>query len=230
MELRMLTTESDRDCFGRLLRDVRAMRGSGFAETGRSRTGEVHLKFGNLYGLFDENNSPSTMLGGFAMHDLGMFGQSFPRPDLTHLPPDKVFECGELWAAVAGAAPILRHAGFILAGHLGAEALLLYPIYKPWNLSSAYNRGFQRTGNPVEWPYARTLSGGKILVQPMVSQGEALGGLVAEAQASSFEVVEDGHRLRFDTPYTISAKTFQDRAIRPNRIAAAADATNRVAA
>jgi hypothetical protein len=54
------------------------------------------------------------MIGGFAMHDLAMFSQShpargaccamparlspepYPKPDLTHLPPDKVFECGEL--------------------------------------------------------------------------------------------------------------------------------------
>jgi hypothetical protein len=230
MELRMLTTDSDRDCFGQLLRDVRAMRGAGFAETGRSRTGEVHLKFGNLYGLFDENKSQPTMLGGFAMHDLGMFGQSFPRPDLSHLPSDKVFECGELWAAVAGAAPILRHAGFVLAGQLGAEALLLYPIYKPWNLSSAYNRGFERMGDPVQWPYAKTLAGGNILVQPMVSQGEALAHLVAEAQACPFEVLEDGNRLRFSTPHTLCAKTLYDRAPRPSRVPAFAESQNRAAA
>jgi hypothetical protein len=230
MELRMLTTETDRDRFAHLLREVRAMRGSGFGETPRSLTGEVHLKFGNLYGLFDELKPQSPMLGGFAMHDLGMFGQSFPRPDLTHLSPEKVFECGELWAAAAGAAPILRHAGFILAGELTAEALLLYPIYKPWNLSSAYNRGFERMGDPVEWPYARTLSGEKILVQPMVSQGEALKGLVAEAQAHAFEVLDGGARIRFDAPHSICARTFYDRNSRHNRVAAVADASNRAAA
>jgi hypothetical protein len=230
MELRMLTTEADRNRFAQLLREVRAMRGAGFAETPRSLTGEVHLKFGNLYGLFDEHNSPSTMLGGFAMHDLGMFSQSFPRPDLTHLPPERVFECGELWASVAGAAPILRHAGFILAGHLQAEALLLYPIYKPWNLSSAYNRGFQRTGDPVEWPYARTLAGGKILVQPMVSEGQALAHLVGEARTYPSEVLDNGHRLRFSTPHTICAKTFHERNLRPNRIAAIHDDPSRAAA
>lgn len=230
MELRMLIAETDRDRFGRLLREVRAMRGSGFAETPRSLTGELHLKFGNLYGLFDESKPSSPMLGGFAMHDLGMFGQSFPRPDLSHLPPDKVFECGELWAAAAGAAPILRHAGFILAGHLRAEALLLYPIFKPWNLSSAYNRGFQRMGDPVAWPYARTLSGGQILVQPMVSEGEALTHLIAEANIYSSEILEDGHRIRFNTPHSICPKTFYDRALRPNRAAVINDAPNRVAA
>ena len=53
MELRRLTTNTDRERFANYLREVRAMRGAGFTETGRSVTGEVHLKFGNLYGLFD---------------------------------------------------------------------------------------------------------------------------------------------------------------------------------
>jgi hypothetical protein len=206
MELRLLSSETERDCFARRLREVRAMRGAGFAETGRSLTGEVHLKFANLYGLFDEHTPASGMLGGFAMHDLAMFGQSFPRPDLTHLPPERVFECGELWALAAGAAPILRQAGWILADQLEAAALLLYPIFKPWNLSNAYDKGFERTGEPVEWPYARTLSGGKIWVQPMVSQGEALRNIINAAKAHNFEVMDNGCRIQFSTPHSICLK------------------------
>lgn len=230
MELRMLNSDAERDSFARQLREVRALRGAGFSETKRSLTGEVHLKFGNLYGLFDEHREPSTMLGGFAMHDLGMFGQSFPRPDLTHLPPETVFECGELWAAVAGAAPILRQAGFILAGQLKASALLVYPIYKPWNLSTIYNKGFDRVGDAVEWPYARTIAGGRIWVQPMVSQGAALRQLVSEARANQYEIKEDGNRLFFSTPYSISARSFHDRCLRTGRIAASVNMADRAAA
>src|SRR5271155_2464939 len=229
MELRLLTTETERDCFARHLREVRAMRGAGFAETSRSLTGEVHLKFANLYGLFDDHTPGAGMLGGFAMHDLAMFGQSFPRPDLTHLPPERVFECGELWALAAGAAPILRHAGWILAGQLEASALLLYPIFKPWNLSTAYDKGFERTGDPVEWPYARTLSGNKIWVQPMVSQGEALQNIIGTAQAHKFEVMNDGECIRFSTPYSICLKPRLDRTKRIERRLAAVS-NDRVAA
>ena len=229
MELRLLTSETERASFARRLREVRAMRGAGFAETARSMTGEVHLKFANLYGLFDDHTPAAGMLGGFAMHDLAMFGQSFPRPDLTHLPPEKVFECGELWALAAGAAPILRHAGWILAGQLEAAALLLYPIFKPWNLSSAYDKGFERTGDPVEWPYARTLGGGKIWVQPMVSQGEALRNIIDMAQAYNFEVMDNGDRIRFNTPYSICLKPLERRNSR-SRTREAAAANDRVAA
>lgn len=230
MELRMLTTDAERNSFAQHLRAVRAMRGSGFTETARSLTGEVHLKFGNLYGLFDEHRSTSTMLGGFAMHDLAMFGQSFPRPDLTHLPPEKVFECGELWAGAAGAAPILRQAGLILAGQLEADALLLYPIFKPWDLSKAYKKGFERMGDPVAWPYIHTLSGDKIWVQPMVSQGPALQQLVGEARAHQFEVHGDSQCLRFSTPYSISSRSFQERALRIRQDIAPVTMADRAAA
>ena len=43
------------------------------------------------------------MLAGFAIHGLDMFGQSYPKPDLTHLPPHAVFEVGELWSCSPGA-------------------------------------------------------------------------------------------------------------------------------
>src|ERR1700722_5975821 len=170
MELRLLQTEADRRTFAPRLTEIRIMRGAGFSETRRSLIGEVHLAFGNLYGLFDETASIPEMIGGFAMHDLAMFSQSYPKPDLTHLPPEKVFECGELWASVAGAGRLLRHAGAIIADSLEAQAMLVYPIFKPWNLSGNY-KNFVRASEPIEWPYARTLDGGKIYVQAMVSEG-----------------------------------------------------------
>src|SRR6202158_1583680 len=110
MELRLLTTETERRAFARRLSEVRVMRGAGFSETRRSVIGEVHLAFGNLYGLYDESELVPEMIGGFAMHDLAMFSQSYAKPDLTHLPPDTVFGCGELWAVAAGAGRWLRYA------------------------------------------------------------------------------------------------------------------------
>lgn len=210
MELRMLTTEAERRTFARRLSEVRIMRGAGFSETRRSVIGEVHLAFGNLYGLYDETNLMSEMIGGFAMHDLAMFSQSYAKPDLTHLPPETVFECGELWAVAAGAGPLLRNAGIILAGLLKAKAALVYPIFRPWNLSGGY-KYFVRTGEPIEWPYARTLDGGKIYVQAMVLEGDALSAAVAEAGQYGFEMLDGGKRLRFNTPFGISTKRIDER-------------------
>jgi hypothetical protein len=206
MELRQLKTESERRAFARRLSEVRAMRGAGFGETRRSVIGEVHVAFGKLYGLYDERGStPDEMIGGFAMHDLAMFSQSYPKPDLTHLPPEKVFECGELWAVAAGAGRLLRHAGAIIAGALEARAMLVYPIFKPWNLSGNY-KNFERAGDPIEWPYARTLDGGKIYVQAMVSEGEALAAGIAEAERYDYELLEGEMGLRFEAPFAISSK------------------------
>lgn len=206
MELRLLNTELERRAFARRLSDVRAMRGAGFSETHRSVIGEVHVAFGKLYGLFDERGAdPDEMIGGFAMHDLAMFSQSYPKPDLTHLPPDKVFECGELWAVAAGAGRLLRHAGAIIAGALDARAMLVYPIFKPWNLSGSY-KNFMRAGDPIEWPYACTLDGGQIFVQPMVSEGEALAAGIAEAERYGYELLDGEMGLRFEAPFAISSK------------------------
>lgn len=210
MELRLLTTDAERRTFARRLSEIRIMRGAGFSETRKSLIGEVHLAFGNLYGLYDENELLPEMIGGFAMHDLAMFSQSYAKPDLTHLPPETVFECGELWAMAAGAGRLLRYAGAILAGVLGARALLVYPIFKPWNLTGSY-KYFGRAGEPIEWPYARTLDGGKIHVQAMVLEGEALTLAVAEASQWGFQMLDGGTRLHFTTPFAISSKRVDER-------------------
>ena len=210
MELRQLKTEAERRAFAHRLSEVRMMRGAGFSETHRSVIGEVHVAFGNLYGLYNERELVPEMIGGFAMHDLAMFSQSYPKPDLTHLPPEQVFECGELWAIAAGAARLLRHAGAIIAGLLEARALLVYPIFKPWNLSGGY-KNFVRAGEPIEWPYARTLDGGKIYVQAMVLEGEALAAGIAEAGQYGYELLDGGTRLRFHAPFAISSKRIDAR-------------------
>lgn len=200
MELRQLMNPLEKSAFADRLVEARQSKGAGFSETKRSVVGAVHLTFGNLYGLYDDTgDNPNEMLSGFAFHDLGSFPQSYPYPDLTHLPPERVLECGELWALAPGGARLARHAGWILAGILGAEALLVYPIIKPWNLSYMY-KDFARVGAPIAWPYARTLDGGKIFVQPMVLEGEALQRTISEAQAPGYEADGPG-RIRFASPF-----------------------------
>src|SRR5258708_15585156 len=158
MELRLLSSPEDRRAFARNLVETRLSKGAGFCETGRSLAGEAHLAFGRLYALHDDHGpAPDEMLAGFVLHDLATFPQSYPRPDLTHFPPETVIECGELWAKAAGSARLTRQAAWILAGQLKAQAILLYPLYEPCNLSAFYNGDFDRVSDLIEWPYIHTL-------------------------------------------------------------------------
>jgi hypothetical protein len=206
MELRLLTTDAERRAFTDRLVGARATHGAGFTETPQSLVGEVHLTFGRLYALFDENGpAPNEMLAGFVMHNLATFSQSYPKPDLSHLPPNEVFEIGELWAVVAGAARAVRHGCAILTGLLQARAVLVYPIFKPWNLTGAYKE-FTAVGEPIQWPYIQTLEGGKILVQAMLLEGAALNQRVRDAWAMGFRTYDHHQRLLFDNPFPIARR------------------------
>lgn len=207
MELRLLSSPADRRAFAHNLVETRLSKGAGFCETGRSLVGEAHLAFGRLYALFDNQGpNPDEMLSGFVLHDLATFPQSYPRPDLTHLPPETVIECGELWAKAAGSARLTRQAAWILAGQLKIQAILLYPLYKPWNLSAFYKNDFDRVGEPIEWPYIRTLEGDRMFVQAMVSSGEKLSKLVADASQWGFQASSDLTSIIFASPYRVSRR------------------------
>jgi hypothetical protein len=86
MELRLLTMEADRRIFAHRMEDARASRGvAHFRETRKSNMGKVHLDYGQLYALFENDNQPAeAMMSGFIMHDTASFPQSYPKPDLTH--------------------------------------------------------------------------------------------------------------------------------------------------
>lgn len=184
---------------------ARAGKGLGFSETPQSALGEIHLNYGEVCGLYNEDGpEPDEMLAGFVIHDLARFPQSYPRPDLTHLPAEGVYECGELWALAPGAARLARHAGFILAGLRKAKAILVYPLLKPRDLSGSY-KTFSRAGEPIHWPYLKTLDGNEVWVQAMVLEGLALEMTVSIATALSFESF-DGKTLRFRNPLPIVPK------------------------
>jgi len=212
MEARRLSTDLERQLFARNLTETRQTKGAGFSETENSRVGEVHLAFGRLYGVYDDQGeNPTEMIAGFVMHDLASFPQSYPKPDLTHLPPERVFECGELWAKVAGGADVARQSIWLLLGLMKAEAMIAYPIFKPWNLTLAYREHFTRVGEPIEWPYACTSDGSKIFVQAIISDGEELRGLVREASQYGFEASADLTSVRFTTRHRIFRKHLERR-------------------
>ncbi|HVA41025.1 MAG TPA: hypothetical protein VNF49_10195 [Candidatus Binataceae bacterium] len=181
---------------------ARAGKGLGFSETPQSVLGAIHLDHGGVYALYDEEGpEPDEMLAGFVIHNLATFPQSFSRPDLTRLPPEHVYECGELWALAPGAARLVRHAGYILAGLKEAQAILVYPMLKPRDLSFFY-KTFSRDGEPILSPYMKTLDGGEIWAQAMVLEGLALEMTVNIATAVSFESF-DGQTLQFRNPFPI---------------------------
>ena len=205
MELRQLTTESERRIFGERMEEARAKRGARFRETRRSNVGKIHLEYGLLYGLFEhDDDPPAQMMSGFVMHDLASFPQSFPRPDLSRLPARSVLECGELWSFAKGAGLVARRGATILAGLMQIQAFLVYPTVKPWDQSASYAQSnFVKAGDPVVWPYCETIDGSPVWVQPMVLEGEPLAKLFHHVFALGFATGDSMRRIRFDNPFPI---------------------------
>jgi hypothetical protein len=199
MELRLLTSEHERRIFAVRTEQVRAKNGVGFRERARSRWAQIHLAYGNLYGLFENDRDPAErMIAGLAMHDLEMFPQTCPRPDLSHLPPRSVLEVGDLWSRAVGAGAIARAGAAILAGLLDAQAILAYLGVKPFDGTPFYRAaGFVNAGEPVEYPYLETLTGERILAQPMILAGESLAKLTRVFSQLIVEASEDRSVLRY---------------------------------
>jgi hypothetical protein len=207
MELRQLTTDHERQVFAECLAKARAMGGVAAKETVRSRLGAAHLTFGRVYGIFEhEGEPPQRMLAGFIVHDLATLPQSFPRPDVSHLPAKSVIEGGELWSLSKGAAGIAKRVAPAIAGLLQAKAILLYPVVKPIDLTGPHAQlNFVKAGEPLRNPYGETLDGGEVWVQPMILEGAALDEYIRRGFEFLFQV--DGKRqvLRFDVSLMKSA-------------------------
>jgi hypothetical protein len=205
MELRQLTSESERRIFGERMEEARAKLGARYRETRRSKVGKIHLEYGLLYGLFEHDDGlPEEMMSGLVMHDLASFPQSFPRPDLSHLPARSVIEGGELWSFAKGAGLLAQRGALILAGLMQVQALLVYPTIKPNDQSGGYARSnFVKAGDPIAWPYCETTDGGEIWAQPMVLEGEALAKVLNDVFALGFTTSDSMRQIRFDNPFAI---------------------------
>ncbi|HYL58589.1 MAG TPA: hypothetical protein VEU51_06930 [Candidatus Acidoferrales bacterium] len=199
MELRLISTEHEREIFTRRVEQVRARNGIGFREGPRSRLARIHLTFGNLYALYENDGDPAErMIAGLVMHDLEMFPQTCPKPDLSHLAPRSVIEVSELWSRAVGAGALARAGAAILAGLLDARAILAYLGVKPFDGTAFYRAaGFVNVGEPVEYPYLETLKGEKISAQPMILAGEALEKLTRVFSKLIVEYSPDFEVLRF---------------------------------
>jgi hypothetical protein len=202
MELRQLTTDCERRIFGDCLAKARATRGVGFRETAQSRFAMAHLMFGNVYAIFENDNEPvERMLGGFIVHDLATLPQSFPKPDLSDLPGHAVIEGSELWSLSRGTAGVARRIAPVIAGVLQVKAILLYPMVQPLDQTEPHLQvGYTCASEPMVSPYAQTLEGGPVWVQPMILQGEKLEAYVRWGFQSLFTSGGDRLTLRFDKP------------------------------
>ena len=198
MELRLLETDAERNTYRAGMMEARAAKGGKFRETARSRVSEIQLTFARLYGIFDEAD-PNRLLGGFSIHCLNEFSQSFPIRNLSHLPPSGVYEAGQLWALSHEAALALRKGSMILVGLLQAQALLIYPLIIPRDISQFY-KVFKRVGPPFELPFAETVTGDKVYMQAMLLEGEELRRQVELASRDGFETRRSHALLRFSSP------------------------------
>ncbi len=199
MELRLLSTESERTIFAARTERIRARNGVGFKERPRSRLARIHLTFGNLYALFENDDDPAErMIAGLVMHDLEMFPQTCSKPDLSHLPPRSVLEVSELWSCAVGAGTLARAGAAIMAGLLDARAILAYLAVKPFDGTPFYRTGgFVDAGEPVEYPYLETLKGETIWAQPMILEGESLAKVTRVFSQLIVETCDDYRILRF---------------------------------
>jgi hypothetical protein len=203
MELRQLTAENERRIFAKCLEEARATRKSGFRECARSQLGRAHLALGNLYALYErETDPPERMLAGFILHDLATLPQSYPKPDISHLPSHSVLEGGELWSLSPGAGRVARYVGAAVAGLLQAKAILLYSLLKPIDLTASYAQlGFVNACEPVIWPYVETLDGGEVWIQPLILEGARLEAYIRAGFEYLFRVSGERKVLKLNVDF-----------------------------
>ena len=200
MELRQLTTDRERQIFSDYLAKARAAGGIGFRERARAQLDRTHLMFGNVYAIFEKDGEPpERMVAGFILHDLATLPQSFPKPDLSHLPPKSVIEGGDLWSRVKGAAGIAKRIGPAVAGLLQAKAIILYPVVRPFDLTAPHAQlNFVNACEPLRNPFGETLEGEELWVQPMILEGEKLEEYIRWGFDFLFRVDGGRQAIRFD--------------------------------
>ncbi|MBF6567795.1 MAG: hypothetical protein IVW54_02840 [Candidatus Binataceae bacterium] len=180
MELRYLTTDRQREIFGERLAHARANVGLKFKEKSRSQLARIQLMFGNLYALYeDEQDSDESMISGVAMHDLEMFPQTCPKPDLTHLRPSSVIEMSDFWSLSKGAGMLVWCGAAVQVAHQNPGAILVYMVVGPGKrLASYLAAGFAKVGESFVYPYLETAEGGEVKVQTLILEGARLAKLI----------------------------------------------------
>ena len=200
MEMRLMTTRSERELFGQRVTEARARHGGIFREVfGMRFDNRARLASASLYALFEnESDSAEKMIAGIAMHNLQIFPQSCSEPDLGHLPPQSVLECSDHWSLSKGAGMRAWHGAAIQVVRLQACAVLAYlAVGSSDHMGFYFAMGFVKAGKPVEYPFVETLDGAKPQVQPVILEGKALQKLTTGVSALSVTTLDDHRIVRF---------------------------------
>ncbi len=198
MELRALKTSEQRNIFGDRLAQARASVGMKFKEKSRSRLARIQLMFADLYALYEDDDEPDeAMIAGLAMHDLEMFPQTCPRPDLSHLPPRSVLEMSDFWSLSAGAGSLVWCGAAVAGSRQQPRAALVYMVVGQVDRTGAYlTAGFVKAGEPFPYPYLETVDGREVRVQALVLDGEAMQRLVKVLSRTTAGVADERGAVR----------------------------------
>jgi hypothetical protein len=196
MELRLLTTESERSIFLSRLNKARTKHGSSFQENSQSQSSNrQRLDCSRLYGLFQNETAPANaMIAGIAMHDLQSFPQSCSEPDLSHLPVDRVVECSDHWSLSNGAGMLVWAGLAVPMRLLGVQAVLAYLAAGEGACAHAgfYElMGFVGAGPVVLHPFVEDARGQKLPVQPVILQGDAFNNAMKALSQACVEYSDD---------------------------------------
>jgi hypothetical protein len=198
MELRLLATDQERRVFADRLAEARSRLGLQFREKSRSQLAKIQLAFGNLYGLFEDSGDRcEKMIAGLATHDLEMFPQTCPKPDMSHLPPHSVVECSDLWSLKKGAGLMVWCGVVVPLLARQTRAVLVYLSDSPEGNADFYTgTGFVKTGDPNLYPYLETLDQRPIFAQAMVLQGDPLDKLARVLSRLAAAASADNTRIQ----------------------------------
>jgi hypothetical protein len=201
MEMRLLTTEREREIFAQRLAEARAKNGASFRDDGPTKVhNQVRLESSNLYALFEADSDPAPqMVAGVALHDLVEFPQSCHEPDLSHLPPRSVLECSDHWSLSRGAGMHSWRGIAVQVVHRNPNAVLVYLAAGSSSDHGGFYSamGFAKSGEIVEHPYLEGPDDGKLWVQPMILAGDALARLTASVRMQTIDARDDYQVIRF---------------------------------
>jgi len=199
MEMRLLTTDGERNVFARRLADARARHGASYRDAGPTQAGNmIRLRAADIYALFEmEHDQAERMTAGVALHDLETFPQSCQQPDLSHFAPGSVLECSDHWSLSRGAGMRAWRGIAVQVVRRSPRAVLVYLAVGTHD--GFYTAmGFVNAGEPVEYPYLEGPDQGRPWVQPMILEGEALAKLTANVRRLKIETPDNYRTIRFD--------------------------------
>jgi len=201
MEMRLLTTDGERNVFARRLADARAQHGASFRDAGRTQASNmIRLRAADIYALFDSECDPAErMTAGVVLHDLETFPQSCDQPDLSHFAPRSVLECSDHWSLSRGAGMHAWRGIAVQVVRRTPGAVLVYLAAGRSDHGGFYSAmGFVNAGAAVEYPYLEGPDRGRLWVQPMILEGEALAKLTAKVHQLKIETPDNYRTIRFD--------------------------------